>query len=169
MRVDRHGPSAAGVSLLGLTAVRQAVELLSGPAGLAAWLRGTALTGAGASVSLPLDVGAATDTIPAHLRRAVAVRDRGCRFPGCDQEQTACHPHHIVPRAESGPTTLANLLSLCSFHHLIAVHRWGWRITLHGTGAVSATSPDGRRTLTERGPADQPGDDTRSSPPGRAA
>jgi hypothetical protein len=35
-----------------------------------------------ASVSLPLDIGAVTDTIPVHLRRAVTARDRHCRFPG---------------------------------------------------------------------------------------
>jgi hypothetical protein len=47
-------------------------------------------------VSLPLDVGAATDTIPANLRRAVIVRDRHCRFPGCHQPAVACQPHHII-------------------------------------------------------------------------
>ena len=33
----------------------------------------------------PLDVGRATRTIPDGLRRAVAARDRGCAFPGCDR------------------------------------------------------------------------------------
>jgi Domain of unknown function (DUF222)/HNH endonuclease len=129
-----------------------AADLLSGPAGLAAFLRPRLLPGTVASVSLPLDVGTATDTIPVHLRRAVAVRDRGCRFPGCDQPAPACQPHHIIPRAQGGPTSLTNLLLLCPFHHLVAIHRWGWAIALHPDGTVTATSPDGSKTLHSHGP-----------------
>jgi hypothetical protein len=40
----------------------------------------------------------------------------------------------------------------CPFHHLIAVHRWGWTITLHADGTATATSPDGQRTLHSHGP-----------------
>ncbi len=129
-----------------------AADLLSGPGGLAGYLRTRLLPGTVASVSLPLDVGAVTETIPVHLRRAVAVRDRHCRFPGCDQPVAACQPHHIIPRAQGGPTCLTNLLLLCAFHHLIAVHRWGWGITLHPDGTVTATSPDGDKTLHSHGP-----------------
>jgi hypothetical protein len=124
--------------------VSRAADLLSGPGGLAAYLRTRLPDDLVASVSLPLDIGAVTDTIPVHLRRAVAVRDRHCRFPGCTQPATVCHPHHIIPRSQGGPTCLTNLLNLCTFHHLIAVHRWGWGITLHPDGTVTATSPDGR-------------------------
>ena len=129
-----------------------AADLLSGPAGLAAYLRTRLLPGTAASVSLPLDIGTATDTIPVHLRRAVAVRDRHCRFPGCDQPVAACQPHHIIPRAQGGPTALTNLILLCTFHHLVAIHRWGWSITLNPDGSVTATSPDGARTLHSHGP-----------------
>jgi hypothetical protein len=58
----------------------RAVALLSGPGGLAAYMRTRLPEDLAASVSLPLDIGAATDTIPVHLRRAVTVRDRHCRF-----------------------------------------------------------------------------------------
>jgi hypothetical protein len=132
--------------------LKAATDLLSGPGGLASYLRTRLAPGTVASVSLPLDVGALTETIPVHLRRAVAVRDRGCRFPGCDQPVMACQPHHIVPRAQGGPTCLTNLMLLCSFHHLIAVHRWGWGIVLHPDGDVTATSPDGDKTLHGHGP-----------------
>jgi Domain of unknown function (DUF222) len=132
-----------------------ATDLLSGPAGLAAYLRTRLLPGTVASVSLPLDVGAATETIPVHLRRAVTARDRHCRFPGCTQPAAACQPHHIVPRSEGGPTSLPNLLTLCTFHHLIAVHRWGWGIALNPDGTVTATSPDGSKTLHSHGPPSQ--------------
>jgi len=129
-----------------------AADLLSGPGGLAAYLRTGTAGGLAASASLPLDVGAATETIPAHLRRAVTTRDRRCRFPGCTQPPAACEVHHITPRARGGPTKLTNLLLLCTFHHLIAVHRWGWSITLHPDATVTATSPDHSKTLHSHSP-----------------
>ena len=132
--------------------ISAAAELLSGPGGLASWLRTGLAPGPAASPSLPLDTGTATEAIPAHLRRAVTVRDRHCRFPGCAQPPVGCQPHHLIPRSEGGPTCLGNLLLLCTFHHLIAVHRWGWGITLHPDGTVSAASPDRSRVLHSHGP-----------------
>jgi Domain of unknown function (DUF222) len=144
-------------ALLGL-----ATDALSGPDGLAARLRaaldGRALT----SVSLPLDIGAATETIPAHLRRAATTRHPHCAFPGCDQPASVCDIHHLIPRARGGPTSLPNLVPLCAFHHLTAIHRWGWALTLHPDGTTTATSPDGHRTLHSHSP---PGHD----PPSQAA
>jgi Domain of unknown function (DUF222)/HNH endonuclease len=137
-------------ALLGLAA-----DALSGPDGLAARLRaaldGRTLT----SVSLPLDIGAATETIPAHLRRAATTRHPHCAFPGCDQPATVCDIHHLIPRARGGPTSLANLVPLCSFHHLTAIHRWGWTLTLHPDGTTTATSPDGQRILHSHSPPGQ--------------
>jgi len=133
--------------------LRDAIALLSGPAGLAAWLRTSQLTGPAASISLPLDIGTATDTIPPHLRRAVITRDRHCAFPsGCDQPPAACQVHHIIPRSEGGPTRLTNLGLLCTFHHLIFIHRWGWILILNADGSYTATSPDGTRTLRSHSP-----------------
>jgi len=144
-------------ALLGLAA-----DTLSGPDGLAARLRaaldGKPLT----TLSLPLDTGAATETIPAHLRRAATTRHPHCAFPRCDQPSTVCDIHHITPRSRGGPTSLPNLVPLCAFHHLTAIHRWGWTLTLHSDGTTTATSPDGQRTLHSHSP---PGHD----PPSRAA
>jgi hypothetical protein len=130
----------------------EAVRLLSGPGGLAAALRAGGPCPPAAAASLPLDVGKATDTIPPHLRRAVIVRDRTCRFPGCQQPAAACDVHHVVWRVRGGRTQLINLVLLCRFHHLIAVHQWGWTITLHPDATVTAVSPDGRRTLHRHSP-----------------
>ena len=132
--------------------ITRAADLLSGPYGLAAYLRTGLMDGPAAAISLPLDTGAATETIPANLRRAVIVRDRHCRFPGCHQPVAACQPHHIIPRSKGGKTCLTNLLLLCTFHHLIAVHRWGWGIVLLPDGTVIATSPIDGRTLRSHGP-----------------
>ena len=104
----------------------------------------------------------ATETIPAHLRRAATTRHPHCAFPGCDQPASVCDIHHIIPRSRGGPTSLPNLVPLCGFHHLTAIHRWGWAITLHSDGTTTATSPDGRRTLYSHGPPAH-------SPPSNAA
>jgi Domain of unknown function (DUF222)/HNH endonuclease len=145
------GAAAAGTAAAELILSR-AVRLLSGPAGLAAWLRTTLTAGPAAAISQPLDIGAATEVIPPHLRRAVVLRDRHCGFPGCYRPPAACHVHHIIPRSRGGTTSLANCLLLCSFHHLVAVHRWGWTIRLHPDGTTTATSPDGRKTLHSHSP-----------------
>ena len=134
------------------TLLRYATDVLSGPGGLAAFLRTRLTGGQFPAVSLPLDVGAATGQVPPHLRRAVIARDRHCAFPGCTTPPAGCQAHHITPRSHGGATRLDNLLLLCSFHHLTAVHRWGWSITLHGDGTVTARSPDGERTLHSHGP-----------------
>jgi hypothetical protein len=131
-----------------------AADVLSGPAGLAAYLR-TGVLGASAAISLPLDTGTATDGIPAHLRRLVILRDRHCRWPGCHQPPAPCHPHHLRPRRKGGQTTLANLALLCVFNHLIAVHRWGWQIVLNPDGTVTVTSPDGHRVRHSHSPPTQ--------------
>jgi hypothetical protein len=132
--------------------IKAAAGLLSGPGGLASYLRTRLAPDIVASVSLPLDVGAVTETIPVHLRRAVTLRDRHCRWPGCHEPAAACQPHHIIPRSKGGPTCLTNMILLCTFHHLIAIHRWEWGIVLLPDGSVTVTSPDGYRSYQSHGP-----------------
>ena len=55
-----------------------------------------------------------------------------------------CEAHHLTPWARGGPTSLDNLALLCRFHHLIAVHHWGWTLTRSRDGTTTATHPDGR-------------------------
>jgi hypothetical protein len=78
-----------------------------------------------------LGVGRRTRTIQPALRRALEVRDRGCRFPGCGLRFTDAH--HVKHWADGGETTFQNLLLLCSFHHRL-VHEEGWRIEWWGEG-----------------------------------
>ncbi len=129
-----------------------AADALSGPGGLAARLRAGLDHGPLASASLPLDVGAATETIPAHLRRAATARHPHCAFPGCEQPAGVCEIHHLIPRSQGGPTALHNLVPLCVFHHIIVIHRWGWTLTLNPDGTTTATSPDGRRIFHSHSP-----------------
>ncbi len=132
--------------------IANAVALLSGPGGFASVLRTGTLPPPAASISLALDVGASTDTIPPHLRRAVILRDQHCAAPGCDQPPSACQIHHLIPRSQGGPTSLDNLGLFCSFHHLIVIHRWGWAITMHPDGTTTMISPDGAREYRSHSP-----------------
>ena len=83
-----------------------------------------------------LDVGRRTRRVNRALRRALARRDGGCQFPGCDTRRTQAH--HVTHWIDGGPTTVANLISLCSRHH----HR-------HHQGAYTITpGPDKRWVFT---------------------
>ncbi len=67
----------------------------------------------------------------ARQRIGMAVRDGGCRFPGCDRPPGWCEAHHIVPWHGGGGTDVADGVLLCRHHHLL-VHNNGWRVTRDG-------------------------------------
>ena len=127
------------------------IDLLSGPGGFPAHLRRHLLPARFTSVSQPLDLGHTTRVVPPHLRKAVIQRDKKCRFPGCEQPPSVCQVHHLIPWAQGGATALGNLALFCRFHHVIVIHRWGWKITCHPNGTTTATAPDGR-ILHSHGP-----------------
>jgi 5-methylcytosine-specific restriction endonuclease McrA len=87
------------------------------------------------------EVGARTRTIPPTLRRALAHRDQGCRFPGCGSRFG--QGHHIRHWAHGGPTTLSNLATLCRRHHR-AVHEEGYQLTRAANGDLCFRTPQGR-------------------------
>ena len=93
------------------------------------------------AVGQVLGVGRKTRTIPPALRRALAARDRRCRFPGCTARR--CDVHHVRHWAHGGATRLDNLVQLCRRHHR-AVHEGGLQVTLDDAGAVRFTRADGR-------------------------
>ena len=88
-----------------------------------------------------LDVGRRTRTISPALRRALAARDRQCRFPGCGNLR--CDAHHVEYWADGGRTALDNLVLLCRRHHR-AVHEEGFRVAIDAAGDVQFLGPDGR-------------------------
>lgn len=92
------------------------------------------------SDSVPLDVGRQQSLASTALRDALAQRDKGCSFPGCDRPPRSCHAHHIVSWLDWGPTALHNMFLLCERHHVI-VHRQGWHIRLDARGYPEFTPP----------------------------
>jgi hypothetical protein len=132
--------------------VGQAAALLSGPGGLASYLRRNQLGGRLAGPSLPLDIGY-SDAVPASIRRAVRLRDRHCRWAGgCRQPAAACDVHHVRHKADGGQTSLGNCLLLCRFHHLIVIHRWGWTLILNPDGTTTAWNKDKTKVLHSHSP-----------------
>jgi hypothetical protein len=88
----------------------------------------------------PLDVGRAVRTIPPAMRRALVVRDGGCRFPGCDRPPEWTDGHHLRHWADGGETKLDNLVLLCRRHHRV-VHEGRWRLSRGEDGRLVAQPP----------------------------
>lgn len=76
---------------------------------------------------VPLAVGPTTRVIPPRLRRFVLARDGGCVIDGC-ASRYRLEVHHIVPRSQGGGHDPDNLVTLCWWHHHVAIHGQGMRI-----------------------------------------
>jgi hypothetical protein len=90
-----------------------------------------------------LDLGRRTDVPSRAQRRALARRDKHCRFPGCDRPVRWTDAHHIVHWTRGGPTNLDNLVLLCRRHHTMC-HEGGWNLTRQADGSFSAERGNGR-------------------------
>ena len=88
-----------------------------------------------------MDVGRRTRVVSAAMRRALVLRDQGCRFPGCT-EKLFVDAHHVIYWSRGGPTALWNLILLCRRHHR-CVHEGGYRIDTDRRGGLSFHRPDG--------------------------
>ena len=137
--------------------IGKAVDLLSGPGGLASFLRRRQLGARLGGPSLPLDVGYA-ETIPASIRNAVILRDNHCQWAGrCNQPALACEVHHVKHKSKGGKTSVRDCVLLCFFHHQICIHRWGWTLVLNPDGTTTAWNPDKTKVLHSHGPPVRPG------------
>jgi hypothetical protein len=137
--------------------IGKAIDLLSGPGGLASFLRRRQLGARLAGPSVPLDIGYSS-TIPAGIRTAVILRDQHCQWAGqCDQPASACEVHHLVHLADGGQTSVRGCGLYCTFHHQIMIHRLGWTVTNNPDGTTTARSPDGTKIFRSHSPPDSPG------------
>jgi hypothetical protein len=100
--------------------------------------------------SEPLDVGRKTPVVPAALRRALVIRDRGCRFSGCRRPPAWCEAHHIKHWAEGGATSLSNCVLLCRWHHHV-IHEEGFAVEMTDEGPLFRR-PDGSVIKDNRAP-----------------
>jgi hypothetical protein len=76
-----------------------------------------------------LAYGQARRTASVGQRYALAARDRGCCFPGCDAPPGWTQVHHIVPWGLGGGTDLDNECLLCGWHHREHEKR-GWQVIM---------------------------------------
>jgi hypothetical protein len=103
-----------------------------------------------------LDYGTTTRTIPAPLFNALVIRDRHCRYPGCDRPPDWCEAHHIRWITHGGATALDNLTLVCSRHHHL-LHTAGWHAKLLPDATLEVTDPHGRtHTSTTPDPSRPP-------------
>jgi hypothetical protein len=71
----------------------------------------------------PMRYGRASRKIPPSLRQAIIRRDGNrCAIDGCDS-RNRLQVHHIIPWSQGGSTDPENLLSVCWYHHQVAIHR----------------------------------------------
>jgi hypothetical protein len=102
-----------------------------------------------------LNIGRKSRQIPPAIRRALHLRDQGCRFPGCTQHRYV-DGHHVIHWSDGGETSLDNLVLLCRHHHRL-VHEGSFSVTREGkafrfrdpTGALMPAAP--RRELPPEG------------------
>jgi len=75
-----------------------------------------------------VNVGREKRLFTARQRIGLAVRDGGCRFPGCDRPPSWCEAHHINEWfRDQGGTDIADGILLCRHHHLL-IHNDDWAV-----------------------------------------
>ena len=92
----------------------------------------------------PLHVGRRYRTATPKMRKALAVRDRHCVWPGCDRPPHWTEGDHVEPWGRGGPTEVELLRLLCRPHHQRL--RRGWRLDRMPDGSYVVRPP---RRLTQ--------------------
>jgi hypothetical protein len=88
----------------------------------------------------PLNLGRKSRTVSPALRRFVLGRDMGCTVEGCSSTYRL-EVHHTVPWSQGGATDADELVSVCWFHHHVAIHRLGYTIYRLGTSRIRLRRP----------------------------
>jgi hypothetical protein len=76
-------------------------------------------------------------------------------------------PSRGVAYGASAPVT--DCVLLCSFHHQVAIHRWGWTLVLNPDGTTTAWNKDKTKVLHSHGPPVGPGKSPAAGVSGNAA
>lgn len=87
-----------------------------------------------------IEVGRSKRVVTAPQRRALEIRDRGCRWPGCERPASFTAAHHLIHWSKGGATDIENLVLLCHRHHWM-VHEGRWQIVRTATDSFVAVPP----------------------------
>jgi hypothetical protein len=98
-----------------------------------------------------LDIGRKTRIVPAPMALLLAIRDKGCRYPGCHRPGSWCQAHHVQHWRHGGATNLANLVLLCGRHHHM-IHQTGWHLELDATAVLTVKAPNGKLLISHPPP-----------------
>ncbi|MDQ1513919.1 MAG: hypothetical protein QOC59_1761 [Microbacteriaceae bacterium] len=80
----------------------------------------------------PLYLGRRVRLFTRAQRRALAVRDGGCAWPGCTAPIAWTEAHHVAWfHRDDGPSDISNGVLLCSHHHHVIHSTSRWEIRLH--------------------------------------
>ncbi|WP_036280580.1 HNH endonuclease signature motif containing protein [Microbacterium sp. CH12i] len=90
----------------------------------------------------PLNLGREQRLFTSKQRIALAIRDGGCRWRGCDRPASYCEAHHIDPYSAGGRTDIDRGILLCRYHHM-TLHHGRWRITRRGKDDFVLQHPSG--------------------------
>jgi hypothetical protein len=148
----RRDSTRDAASALEQAVIGKAVDLLSGPGGLASFLRRRQL-----GVRLGGRACRWTSGTPSRSRRghrnAVILRDKHCQWAGgCNQPASACEVHHVKHKANGGKTSVKDCVLLCPFHRQVVIHRQGWILVLNPDGTTTAWNKDKTKELHSHGP-----------------
>jgi hypothetical protein len=113
---------------------------------------GSTMTATVDGTGQPLDLGRERRLFSKRQRRALALRDGGCRAPGCDRPPSWTEAHHIMHWGrDDGATDLANGILLCKHHHLL-FHNNGWEIEIDDHARYWLIPPESVDPLRRRQP-----------------
>jgi hypothetical protein len=93
-----------------------------------------------------LDIGRSSRTWTKAIRKALQLEDNGCGWPDCQMPLWACRIHHLLWwNRDHGPTSKANGVHLCNFHHWL-VHNKPWKIWRNEGGHIEVARTSVSRT-----------------------
>jgi hypothetical protein len=110
-------------------------------------IRGVLLDGHG----VPLYLGDKHRFATPEQKHALAVRDGGCIFPGCDMPPAWCDAHHQPAWKPDGATDIDKMYLACRHHHGVT-HRHSWHCEPDPDRPQqwTWTTPNGRRLHSQR-------------------
>jgi hypothetical protein len=87
-----------------------------------------------------LDLGMGKRLFDRYQRIALAKRDKGCCWAGCDRPPAWTEAHHLTWHSRGGPTDLSNGALFCFYHHHL-LHNGEWDARMGADGTVEVIPP----------------------------